>query len=149
MAEETGGLGTPGRPVNRRSPFMIGMLAAFGVAVAYGLIELIIGARSVRAVGVAATQRATRVGHWFSGVLRQRHSSSGSGCLLAAWRARGSNAAILLDREHLVRGHGEQPGHGGLRVQQGQVTLCLAPRAARGALLRGGLALFTGGGLVG
>ena len=47
MAEETGGLGTPGRPVNRRSPFMIGMLAAFGVAVAYGLIELIIGARSV------------------------------------------------------------------------------------------------------
>jgi predicted PurR-regulated permease PerM len=47
VAEETGGLGTPGRPVNRRSPFMIGMLAAFGVAVAYGLIELIIGARSV------------------------------------------------------------------------------------------------------
>jgi hypothetical protein len=47
VADETGGLGTPGRPVNRRSPFMIGMLAAFGVAVAYGLIELIIGARSV------------------------------------------------------------------------------------------------------
>ena len=47
VAEETGGLGTPGRPVNRRSPFMIGMLAAFGVAVAYGTIELIIGARSV------------------------------------------------------------------------------------------------------
>jgi hypothetical protein len=47
VAEETGGLGTPGRPVNRRSPFMIGMLAAFGVAVAYGLIEVIIGARSV------------------------------------------------------------------------------------------------------
>src|ERR1700739_3925097 len=47
VAEETGGLGTPGRPVNRRSAFMIGMLAAFGVAVAYGLIELIVGARSV------------------------------------------------------------------------------------------------------
>lgn len=47
VAEETGGLGTPGRPPSRRSPFMIGMLAAFGVAVAYGLIELIIGARSV------------------------------------------------------------------------------------------------------
>jgi AI-2E family transporter len=47
VAEETGGLGTPGQPINRRSPFMIGMLAAFGVAVAYGLIELIIGARSV------------------------------------------------------------------------------------------------------
>jgi predicted PurR-regulated permease PerM len=47
LADETGGLGPPGQPINRRSPFMIGMLAAFGVAVAYGLIELIIGARSV------------------------------------------------------------------------------------------------------
>jgi predicted PurR-regulated permease PerM len=47
VAEKTGGLGTPGRPVNRRSPFMIGLTAAFGVAVAYGLIELTIRARSV------------------------------------------------------------------------------------------------------
>jgi predicted PurR-regulated permease PerM len=47
VAEKTGGLGTPGRPVNRRSPFMIGLYGAFGVAVAYGLIELIIRARSV------------------------------------------------------------------------------------------------------
>jgi predicted PurR-regulated permease PerM len=47
VAEKTGGLGTPGHPVDRRSPFMIGMTAAFGVAVAYGLIELIIRARSV------------------------------------------------------------------------------------------------------
>jgi predicted PurR-regulated permease PerM len=47
VAEETGGLGTPGRPINRRSPFMIGMLGALGVAVAYGLVELIIRARSV------------------------------------------------------------------------------------------------------
>ena len=47
VAEKTGGLGTPGRPVNRRSPFMIGLTAAFGVAVAYGLIELAIRARSV------------------------------------------------------------------------------------------------------
>jgi predicted PurR-regulated permease PerM len=47
MAEETGGLGTPGRPVNRRSPFMIGMTGALGVAVAYGLVELVIRARSV------------------------------------------------------------------------------------------------------
>ena len=29
-AEETGGLGRPGRPVNRRSPFFIGMSAAAG-----------------------------------------------------------------------------------------------------------------------
>ncbi len=44
---ETGGLGTPGRPVNRRSPFFVGMMAAAGVAVTYGLAELIIRARSV------------------------------------------------------------------------------------------------------
>jgi predicted PurR-regulated permease PerM len=47
VAERTGGLGQPGRPVNRRSPFMVGLAAAFGVAVAYGLIELCIRARSV------------------------------------------------------------------------------------------------------
>jgi predicted PurR-regulated permease PerM len=47
VAERTGGLGSPGRPVNRRSPFMIGLMAAFGVAVAYGLIELVVKARSV------------------------------------------------------------------------------------------------------
>jgi predicted PurR-regulated permease PerM len=47
LADEPGGLGTPGRPVNRRSPFMIGMTGAFGVAVAYGLVEVVIRARSV------------------------------------------------------------------------------------------------------
>jgi hypothetical protein len=36
VAEKTGGLGTPGRPVHRRSPFMIGLTGAFGVAVACG-----------------------------------------------------------------------------------------------------------------
>jgi predicted PurR-regulated permease PerM len=47
QAEETGGLGRPGRPVNKRSPFFIGMTAATGVAVTYGLAELTIRARSV------------------------------------------------------------------------------------------------------
>ena len=47
VAEKTGGLGTPGRPVNRRSPFMIGLYGALGVAVAYGLLELFVRARSV------------------------------------------------------------------------------------------------------
>jgi predicted PurR-regulated permease PerM len=47
VAEKTGGLATLGRPVNRRSPFMIGLTAAFGVAVAYGLIELVLKSRSV------------------------------------------------------------------------------------------------------
>jgi predicted PurR-regulated permease PerM len=47
QAEETGGLGRPGRPVNKRSPFFIGMTAAAGVAVTYGIAELAIRARSV------------------------------------------------------------------------------------------------------
>ena len=47
MAEETGGLGRPGRPLNRRSPFFVGMTAAAGVAVTIGLIELLIKAGSI------------------------------------------------------------------------------------------------------
>jgi predicted PurR-regulated permease PerM len=47
LAEETGGLGKPGRPLNKRSPFFIGMAAAAGVAVTYGVAELIIRARGV------------------------------------------------------------------------------------------------------
>jgi len=47
IAEETGGLGELGRPVNRRSPFFIGMAAAAGVAVTYALVELTVTARSV------------------------------------------------------------------------------------------------------
>jgi predicted PurR-regulated permease PerM len=47
VAQQTGGLGDPGRPINRRSPFMIGMAGAFGVAVTYGLVELFIRARAV------------------------------------------------------------------------------------------------------
>jgi predicted PurR-regulated permease PerM len=47
LAEETGGMGVPGRPLDRRSPFFIGMSAAAGVVVTIGLAELIIHARSV------------------------------------------------------------------------------------------------------
>ena len=47
IAEETGGLGRPGRPMNKRSPFFVGMSAAAGVAVTYGLVELVIRARAV------------------------------------------------------------------------------------------------------
>jgi predicted PurR-regulated permease PerM len=47
QAEETGGFGKPGKPMDRRSPFFIGMAAAAGVAVTYGLAELLIRARSV------------------------------------------------------------------------------------------------------
>lgn len=47
IAEATGGLGRPGRPMNKRSPFFVGMSAAAGVAVTYGLVELVIRARAV------------------------------------------------------------------------------------------------------
>jgi predicted PurR-regulated permease PerM len=40
-------LGPPGRPVNRRSPFMVGMIGAAGVAVTYVLAQLIISTRDV------------------------------------------------------------------------------------------------------
>jgi predicted PurR-regulated permease PerM len=47
-AQETdSGLGRPGRPMNHRSPFFIGMGAAAGVAVTIGVIEIIIRAGSV------------------------------------------------------------------------------------------------------
>jgi predicted PurR-regulated permease PerM len=46
-AERTDGLGRPGRPLDRRSPFFVGMTAAAGVAVTYGMVELLIRARSV------------------------------------------------------------------------------------------------------
>jgi len=47
LAQESGGFGTPGRPLDRRSPFFVGMAAAAGVAVTIALVELIIHARSV------------------------------------------------------------------------------------------------------
>lgn len=40
-------LGRPGPPVNRRSPFFIGIAGAAGVAVTYGIVELIAQAGSV------------------------------------------------------------------------------------------------------
>jgi predicted PurR-regulated permease PerM len=43
-------LGTPGPPVNRRSPFMIGLLAAAGVAVTYGIVQLLVVAADILAL---------------------------------------------------------------------------------------------------
>ena len=40
-------LGTPGRPLNRRSPFMVGLLGALGVATTYAIVQLISTAREV------------------------------------------------------------------------------------------------------
>lgn len=39
--------GRPGRPLNRRSPFMIGMSAAAGVAVTVGMVQMVIAVRDV------------------------------------------------------------------------------------------------------
>jgi predicted PurR-regulated permease PerM len=47
LADQPGGMSQPGRRVNRRSPFWIGMTGAFGVAVTYGLVELVVRARSI------------------------------------------------------------------------------------------------------
>jgi predicted PurR-regulated permease PerM len=40
-------LGQPGRPVNRRSPFFVGLFGAAGVATTVGLAELVVAARDV------------------------------------------------------------------------------------------------------
>ena len=40
-------LGRPGRPVNRRSPFFVGMTATAGVAAMAGVVEMIITVRDV------------------------------------------------------------------------------------------------------
>jgi predicted PurR-regulated permease PerM len=45
--EESEPFGRPGRPLDRRSPFFVGMTGAAGVAVTYGLIQLIVAARAV------------------------------------------------------------------------------------------------------
>ena len=47
QAEETGGLGQLGRPIDRRSPFFIGLAGAAGVVVTIALVEVVIKARSV------------------------------------------------------------------------------------------------------
>src|SRR4051812_15889354 len=40
-------LGTPGRPLDHRSPFMVGLLGALGVATTYAMVQLIATAREV------------------------------------------------------------------------------------------------------
>ena len=58
-------VGRPGRALNRRSPFFIGMSAAAGVAVTYGVVELIIKALSVLIlIGVALFLAAGLDPHW-------------------------------------------------------------------------------------
>jgi predicted PurR-regulated permease PerM len=39
--------GRPGKPFDRRSPFLVGMAAAAGVAVTYGLVQLLLSVRAI------------------------------------------------------------------------------------------------------
>lgn len=48
------GFGTPGRPINRRSPFYIGFVGALGVFVAYGLVHALTMVTSVLTLLVVA-----------------------------------------------------------------------------------------------
>jgi predicted PurR-regulated permease PerM len=47
-------MGRPGRRLNRRSPYLLGLLGAAGVATTYGLIQLLVAARSVLILIVVA-----------------------------------------------------------------------------------------------
>ena len=47
LARRTGGLGGLGRPINKQSPFFIGMTAAAGVAVTYAVAVLVLRARGI------------------------------------------------------------------------------------------------------
>jgi predicted PurR-regulated permease PerM len=47
LADDNQILGTPGPPVNRRSPFMVGLLGAAGVAVTYELGQFVLAAAGV------------------------------------------------------------------------------------------------------
>src|SRR5689334_4105647 len=40
-------LGKPGKPLDHRSPFFIGLTGALGVGVAYGLFQILISARDI------------------------------------------------------------------------------------------------------
>ena len=54
MTETDQHLGELGPPLNRRSPFMIALLATFGVAAAYGIVLLIVNSANILAlIGVA------------------------------------------------------------------------------------------------
>lgn len=46
-ADEANPFGRPGRPLSQRSPFRIGLSASLGVALAYTLVQAVIGARQV------------------------------------------------------------------------------------------------------
>src|SRR5690349_12172504 len=55
LSTEDQPLGRPGRPMDRKSPFFVGLFGALGVGVAYGLFQLLVSARDVLTlIGLAA-----------------------------------------------------------------------------------------------
>src|SRR3954452_19088849 len=87
-------LGTPGPPVNRRSPFMIGLLGAAGVAVTYGVVQLTVVAASI--LGVIGLGLFLAVGlepavAW----LTRRHIPRGAAVLLVSMAIIGVVVAFL------------------------------------------------------
>jgi predicted PurR-regulated permease PerM len=64
-------LGRPGPPLNRRSPFLVGLAGAAGVAVTYGLVELVLAARGVLVliglalfIAIGLDPAVARLGRW-------------------------------------------------------------------------------------
>ena len=47
LPDVTGKFGRPGMPINRRTPFLIGLEAAFGVAIAYAIMQAIVSVTQV------------------------------------------------------------------------------------------------------
>ena len=109
QAEETGGLGRPGRPIDRRSPFFIGMAAAAGVAVTYGLVELFVRARSVLILIGVALFIAAGLDPMVSWLTRRgcRGGRPWSSCSRAARRTAGVRYA---GRDPAARGAGDLAG---------------------------------------
>ncbi len=64
--------GRPGRPMNSRSPFRTGFSAALGVAVAYGLVQAVVGVRSVLILLLVAAFLAIGLDPAVQGLERRR-----------------------------------------------------------------------------
>jgi hypothetical protein len=105
QAEESGVPGRAGRPIDRRSPFFIGMAGAAGVAITTALAELVIHARSVLVlIGLAPIIRICTL-HALS-----RYSPAiahSGGYLESIWkkpRSRASFAALTCRRRSAMCG---------------------------------------------
>lgn len=154
VADETGGLGSPGPPLNRRSPFFVGMTAAAGVAITVGVVELLVSARSVLllllvaaflAAGLDPVVRwltARRVPRWLAVVIvLVALAGIVAGFLAAAIPALTAQATSLAGQiphyMHTLQGHNSTLGrlNDRFHVQQRLVQLI----SSKGSTLIGGI----------